>query len=187
MASRKEKREKEGKKGKIASVVEERRREGRIPSFVKDSLTRSLLASGIISRGAGLRISDNGGLDYATTLFPPFFPRLSPLLFFPSPFSLSFSFSLSLCFIIVPEFPPQTAPFVSRLKSDDIWPTVISESRAIRGSPEICTSLVGKVIERTRDTIHRRCRFVSFFYPLRENWPSVSSPRYTSLPYLISV
>lgn len=95
LASRKEKREKEGKKGKIVSVVEERRREGRIPSFVKDSLTRSLLASGIISRGAGLRISDNGGLDYATTLFPPFFPRLSPLLFFPSPFSPP-SFSLSL-------------------------------------------------------------------------------------------
>lgn len=169
------------------SVVEERRREGRIPSFVKDSLTRSLLASGIISRGAGLRISDNGGLDYATTLFPPFFPRLSPLLFFPSPFSPP-SFSLSLCFIIVPEFPPQTAPFVSRLKSDDIWPTVISESRAIRGSPRnLYLSPVRKVIERTRDTIHRRCRFVSFFYPLRENWPSVSSPRYTSLPYLISV
>lgn len=104
------------------------------------------------------------------------------LLLFPLPLSLS------LCFIIVPEFPPQTAPFVSRLKSDDIWPTVISESRAIRGSPRnLYLSPVRKVIERTRDTIHRRCRFVSFFYPLRENWPSVSSPRYISLPYLISV
>lgn len=139
--STKKKRKKEGKEKKICSRLQKKGKRGRekISAFVKDSLTRSLLASGIISRGAGLRISDNGGpsfsssygLDYATTLFLSFFR-----------FLLSSSLSLFYyhCPGIFPPFPiPHPSPFLlSCSKSDDIWPTVISvQLRTIRGCPGI--------------------------------------------------
>ena len=85
-------------------------------AFVKDSLTRSLFASGIISRGASLRISDNG-LDYTAD---PFSSRFL--------FSIIVLESLSLSLSLVSSF------LLSRSRSDDIWPTVISvRLRTIRG------------------------------------------------------
>lgn len=72
----------------------------------------------------------------------PFFPCLSI-------FSLSFP---SLFFIIVPEFSPLVlTSFVSRLRSDDVWPTVISAPE-FRGSPaKFVPLLVEKMIQRTRE------------------------------------
>lgn len=118
---REEKRKKGKKENPLPAV--EKRREGEISFFVKDSLTRSFprfLPRGIISfvtRGFTnlgqrrpslspplLSLLRSHGLDYATTLFPPFFssllfyffffsfPFFSPLFF--SPFlSLSRNFS----------------------------------------------------------------------------------------------
>ena len=99
---RKKKRKKEKKK-KICSRLQKKGKRGRekISAFVKDSLTRSLLASGIISRGAGLRISDNGPSFSSSFVRPRL--RYDPFSFF-LPFS-SFFHSPSLSFtIIVPEF-----------------------------------------------------------------------------------
>lgn len=146
---REEKRKKGKKENPLPAV--EKRREGEISFFVKDSLTRSFprfLPRGIISfvtRGFTNLGQRRPSPPLPPSPFPPSFtrPRLrhdpfssfllfSSLLFFF--FFLSFFLS-SLFFpflIIVPEFLTSRLLLLSRLKSGDIWPTVISAT-VIRG------------------------------------------------------
>lgn len=145
---REEKRKKGKKENPLPAV--EKRREGEISFFVKDSLTRSFprfLPRGIISfvtRGFTNLGQRRPSLSPPPLSFPSFVhtasitPRpfflLSSLLFSFIFFFLSFFLS-SLFFpflIIVPEFLTSRLLLLSRLKSGDIWPTVISAT-VIRG------------------------------------------------------
>lgn len=124
--------------------MEKRRREGEISFFVKDSLTRSFLASvelfhvkrGFTNLGQrrpspspSLSLSFSSFVHAASITPRPFF-LLSFLLFSfispPPPFLFLSSLSLFSFLIIVPEFLTSHLLLLSRLKSGDIWPTVIS-------------------------------------------------------------
>lgn len=171
--------------------------------FVKDSLTRSSLPEyyftwrGFTNLGQRRPPSSSSSfvrLDYATTLFPCL--SFLAFLFFPFPFPLSF---LSLSRNSPHSYHSFCVPVeIGRRLADGDF-----RARVSRIPREICASLGWKNDptnkRRRRNTIHNRCRFVSFsLYCKNENWPSVSSPRYrneyiyiyppsSSLPYLISV
>lgn len=151
--------------------------------FVKDSLTRSSLPEyyftwrGFTNLGQRRPPSSSSSfvrLDYATTLFPCL--SFLAFLFFPFPFPLSF---LSLSRNSPHSYHSFCVPVeIGRRLADGDF-----RARVSRIPREICASLGWKNDptnkRRRRNTIHNRCRFVSFsLYCKNENWPSVSSPRY---------
>lgn len=142
--------------------------------FVKDSLTRSSLPEyyftwrGFTNLGQRRPPSSSSSfvrLDYATTLFPCL--SFLAFLFFPFPFPLSF---LSLSRNSPHSYHSFCVPVeIGRRLADGDF-----RARVSRIPREICASLGWKNDptnkRRRRNTIHNRCRFVSFsLYCKNEN------------------